>query len=172
MARTKTMKLALVVIALIAALALAVGCASSSTSGSSASGSKSSASSASAASVASASSAASAATLEEYFAKHQDEWDAIVKPIKESAGSIMDVDISISGNQINMVLTYTETYSDEAVERMRQSLEEQSDSMKSSVGSDLKQLERQYGFTGLTWHTEYRNGDGKLITEIDVSSAE
>ena len=163
MARTKTIKLVFIVVALVAALMLVVGCSSSSSS---------SASSASAAASTSASASASAATgntLEGYFKEHLAEWETTVAQIKEKAGDVMDVDMTITGNRISQIMTYKQTFPAEAVDAMKSSLEGQAANLKAQVSTQIKAMEKETGISGITWFFDYRNGDGKSIFSMEVS---
>ena len=164
MARTKTIKLVFIVVALVAALMLVVGCSSSSSS---------SAASASAAASTSASASASAATgntLEGYFKEHLAEWETTVAQIKEKAGDVMDVDMTITGNRISQIMTYKQTYSDETVAQLKAKFEEASANLKSQTEAQIKAMEDALGVKGITWYFAYCNGDGKVITDFEYGT--
>lgn len=148
MAHTKTVTLAVLVVALLAALTLAVGCSSGG-----------------------GSAAAPQKTLETYIKAHQSEWDNTVAQIKESGGSIMDVEMTCSGNTITQIMTYKQVFPDDAVAQMKQKFEEQGPSMVAKVADQIKQMEQEADVTGITWIFEYRNGDGKAIYSTEAKAA-
>jgi len=109
-------------------------------------------------------------TLEDYFKAHQSEWDDAVKQIKQSGGDIIVVEMSVSGNQINQIMTYKQTFNDEQVAAMKASLDQNIADMQASLSSQIAQMEAAAGVQGVTWHFEYRNGDGKVISSFTASS--
>lgn len=141
MTRTKTMKLAVIVVTLIAALALVVGCGGN-----------------------------SKPTLESYFDKNKSEWDTAVAQIQESGQGVMDVDMSVKGNHITQVMTYKQTFGNDAVEMMRNTFAGQVEGLASNVGEQIKSMEKAANIEGITWTFEYRNGNGDLIYGFDVDS--
>ncbi|MDO5117977.1 MAG: DUF4854 domain-containing protein [Eggerthellaceae bacterium] len=139
MTRTRIVTLALVAVAMVAALALVVGCGSS-----------------------------SSKTLESYFKANQSEWNSAVAQIKESGGDTLDVDMSVTGNKISQIMTYKQTFSDEAVATIKSNIEAQADTLKSTIKSQIKAMEKEVGISGITWFFDYRNGDGKSIYSMEV----
>lgn len=139
MTRSRITTLALVAVAMFAALVLAVGCGSS-----------------------------SSKTLEGYFKEHSSEWNSAVQQIKESGGDVLDVDMSVSGNKISQIMTYKQTYSQDAVDVIKASLEGQAETLKSTVKTQIQSMEKEAGVSGISWLFEYRNGDGKSIFSMEV----
>lgn len=141
MTKSRITTLALVVVAMCAALVLAVGCGSGSTK-----------------------------TLESYFKSNQSEWNTAVDQIKASGGDILDVDMSVSGNKISQIMTYKQTFPEDAVAVMKSSLEGQAENLKSTVATQIAAMEKETGISGITWYFDYRNGDGKSIFSMEVGS--
>lgn len=139
MTRSRITTLALVAVAMFAALVLAVGCGSS-----------------------------SSKTLESYFKEHSSEWNSAVQQIKESGGDVLDVEMSVSGNKISQIMTYKQTYSQDAVDVIKASLEGQAETLKSTVKTQIQSMEKESGVSGISWLFEYRNGDGKSIYSMEV----
>lgn len=152
MARTKTITLAALVVALVAALALVAGC--------SAGGGSSSASSA----------AAPQKTLETYVKANQSEWDSVVAQLKESGGDVMDVDMSVSGNTITQIMTYKQTFTSEQVAIIKSNLEGQSNEMLANVADQIAEMEKASDVSGIEWVFEYRNGDGQTISAFTATA--
>lgn len=155
MARTKTITLAALVVALVAALALVAGC--------SAGGGSSSAGSASSA-------AAPQKTLETYVKANQSEWDSVVAQLKESGGDVMDVDMSVSGNTITQIMTYKQTFTSEQVAIIKSNLEGQSGEMLANVADQIAEMEKASDVSGIEWVFEYRNGDGQTISAFTATA--
>jgi len=182
MVRTKTVSLAVMVVALMATLALAVGCAGGSGSGSAASSSAAAASSSAAASstaaasssaatqtiASSAAAATSYATLEDYINAHQSEWADVVKQIKESGGDVLDVEMSVKGNQISQIMTYKQQYNADQVAQMKASFEDQKASLEDSIAPQIKSIEQGSGVSGVTWYFAYLNADGSEIFSFEL----
>ena len=152
MARTKTITVAALVVALVAALALVAGC--------SAGGGSSSASSA----------AAPQKTLETYVKANQSEWDSVVAQLKESGGDVMDVDMSVSGNTITQIMTYKQTFTSEQVAIIKSNLEGQSNEMLANVADQIAEMEKASDVSGIEWVFEYRNGDGQTISAFTATA--
>ena len=109
-------------------------------------------------------------TLEQYFAQNKAEWDDAVAQIKESGEGIMDVEMSVSGNEISQIMTFTQTFGGEQVAAMKAELEKQAGDLKEQVSDQIRTMEQAAGIDGITWHFEYRNGDGEVIGSFDIGS--
>ena len=137
----------IIVIALAASLAFVVGCSNSS-----------------------GSSKAATKTLETFVNDNKADWDKTVKQLKDSGGDILDVEVTVEGNTINQIMTYKNQFTDEQVAVVKKNLDEQSSSMISQISSQIKDMEKAAGVTGITWYFEYRNGDGKTIASYQATA--
>ena len=113
----------------------------------------------------------SSPTLDKYFQDHEDEWTAVEDQMKDMAGEMFTLDLTIEGNQIKQVMTYTETFSTESVADMKKYFEDQESSLRTVLSSNIAQLEEQTGIEGITWSMQYKNGDGAEIYAITVEAA-
>lgn len=143
MTSSKTAKLTLVIVALVAAFALMVGCGGS---------------------------GSQQMTLEKYVADNQAEWDKTVDEIKAAAASLMDVDMSVSGNKISQIMKFKETYPAADVEAMKANLDTQFASLKATASEQIKSMEEATGIQGISWYFEYQNGDGTTIGSLEVDA--
>ena len=138
--RSRIMTTALIVVALVAALAVAVSCSSS------------------------------PKTLEDYFAANQSEWDEAVASIQEGTQGVMDVDLSVKGNTITQIMTYTQTYAPDAVAAMKTYFEGQADSFMANLKSQIATMEEKTGIKGITWEFSFNNGDGTPIYQATATA--
>ena len=145
--RKRIALVSIIVIALAASLAFVVGCSNSS-----------------------GSSKAATKTLETFVNDNKADWDKTVKQLKDSGGDILDVEVTVEGNTINQIMTYKNQFTDEQVAVVKKNLDDQSSSMISQISSQIKDMEKAAGVTGITWYFEYRNGDGKTIASYQATA--
>ena len=145
--RKRIALVSIIVIALAASLAFVVGCSNSS-----------------------GSSKAATKTLETFVNDNKADWDKTVKQLKDSGGDILDVEVTVEGNTINQIMTYKNQFTDEQVAVVKKNLDDQSSSMISQISSQIKDMEKAAGVTGITWYFEYRNGDGKTIASYEATA--
>jgi len=105
-------------------------------------------------------------TLEEYFADHEDELNNIKKSMNEdeSYKDLVTIDLTVKENTLSYIYTFKETYSDEQIEGFKPDLKTSMEGeVKTTMQDKIKEIESQYGISGVKLYMEYRNGDGTKI---------
>ena len=102
------------------------------------------------------------ANLEEYFKAHESEWNSTVVNAIGTSSEIFDVDISVTENTINQIMTYKTTYPADAIATIQAAFAKQENILMSSLSTKIQEIEKMTGFD-ISWFFEYRNGDGTPI---------
>lgn len=106
------------------------------------------------------------ATLEEYFNENPDQKAELVDSITGQDGQgVLTMDCEISGNTFTVIGTMTETYPEETLDILKDSLEGQADSLKSQMGPAKKSMAETTGISidDIIVKVVYCNGDGTEI---------
>lgn len=138
MGRSKLTTIALVVVSLVAVLALVVGCSKA------------------------------PKTLEEYFKANQAEWEEIVTEVQQSGQGMMDIDLTLDGNKISQIMTFTTTYSSDQAAQIAENLANAAGTLESQIKSQIQLIEKEANIDGVTWFFDYRNGDGTSLFSMEV----
>ena len=109
-------------------------------------------------------------TLENYIKDHPDEWAQVEDQIKNMSGEMFSMDLTVEGNDIKQVMTYTETFSADAVTEMKAYFESQKSALIQQLQASIKSVEQGSGIEGLTWFVQYNNGDGTEIYSTTIDS--
>ena len=111
-------------------------------------------------------------TLEKYFNEHSSEWTDIQDQLKDVSGEMFSLDLSVEGNEIKQIMTYTETFDAENVAAMKAYFQEQEANLIGQIQNSIAQVEKGAGIDGITWYVQFNNGDGSEIfsTTIDKNS--
>ena len=102
-------------------------------------------------------------TLEKYFTDHPDEWADVEDQIESMAGEMFSIDLTVKDNQIEQIMTYTETFTADAVAEMKAYFESQEAAVIENIQKSIASVESGAGVQGVTWLVQYNNGDGSVI---------
>ena len=110
-------------------------------------------------------------TLEQYFQNHEDEWAEVQDQVKNLAGEMFEIDMTVKDNQISQVMTYTETFGEEQLAAMKDYFEQQKAAIQEQVAGSIALIQQQTDAEGVTWVMKYNNGDGAEIFSMTIDGA-
>ena len=107
-------------------------------------------------------------TLEKYFTDNPSEWTDIEDQLKDMSGDMFALDLSVKGNQINQVMTYTETFDSDALAEMKTYFQSQEPNLVAQMQNSIASVEKGAGIDGVTWLVQFNNGDGSEIYSVTI----
>ncbi len=113
-------------------------------------------------------------TLQQYFEENPDELQQIKDEVAEDEDmqetlKHIDFDVYAKDNTLYYDYTFKETFSQDKVDALTDSLEETLESMEDSMVSRIEPIEQGFGVNGIVIHMMYRNGDGTVLAERDYT---
>ena len=110
-------------------------------------------------------------TLEKYFADNPSEWTDIEDQLKDMSGEMFSLDLSVKGNQINQVMTYTETFGADALAEMKAYFQSQEPNLIAQLQNSIASVEKGAGVDSVTWFVQFNNGDGSEIYSVTIDKS-
>ena len=107
-------------------------------------------------------------TLEKYFKDNPNEWATVENQLHNMSGDMFSLDVTVEGNNIKQIMTYTDTFDAQQVAEMKAYFEAQKASLVSQLQSSIASVEQGAKVDGISWYVQFNNGDGSEIFSITI----